>query len=48
MILKLARFFLAIGFMFLVAYLTLTMPVLVGGCIVLGLGWNMICKALGR
>ena len=48
MILKLARFFLAIGFVFLVTYLTLTMPWLVLGCIVLGLGWNMICKALGR
>ena len=48
MILKLARFFLAIGFMFLVAYLTITMPVLVGGFVLLGLGWNMILKALGR
>ena len=48
MILKLARFFLAVGFVFLVAYLTITMPVLVGGFVLLGLGWNMICKALGR
>ena len=46
--LKLARFFLSVGFVFLVAYLTITMPVLAGGFVLLGLGWHMICKALGR
>ena len=48
MILKLARFFFSVGFVAFAVWLALTMPWLVGGCILLVLAVDCLYRHLGR